>query len=148
MTASEPKFGTVILCLLCLWCRAPAIENDVLEVALACASDAGLNPEQVSVSGRDVTLTGMTSSQETHDLVTSCIAAFSGTRTIIDDLEVLLGGSRSCRTFFREGGDDNPSFQRSDSGFRFGAESDDPSIAPSARPSTNGVTSIDNSNLF
>jgi len=90
--------GLVILCLLCLWCRAPAIENDVLEAALACASDAGLGSEQVSVSGRDVTLTGSVSSQETHDLVTSCIAAFPGTRTIIDDLKVLLGGSLSFRT--------------------------------------------------
>jgi OOP family OmpA-OmpF porin len=90
--------GLVILCLLCLWCRAPAIENDVMEAALACASDAGLNPEQVSVSGRDVTLTGQVSSQATHDLVTSCIAAFSGTRSIVDNLEVLLGGSLSFRT--------------------------------------------------
>ena len=94
--------GLVILCLLCLWCRAPAIENDVLEAALACASDAGLDPEQVSVSGRDVTLSGPVQSQETHDLVTSCIAAFSGTRTIVDNIEVLLSGSLSFRTNYDE----------------------------------------------
>jgi len=94
--------GLVILCLLCLWCRAPAIENDVLEAALACASDAGLDPEQVSVSGRDVTLSGPVQNQKTHDLVTSCIAAFSGTRTIVDNLEVLLSGSLSFRTNYDE----------------------------------------------
>ena len=92
--------GLVILCLLCLWCRAPAIENDVLEAALACASDAALDPDQVSVSGRDVTLSGPVQTQKTHDLVTSCIAAFSGTRTIVDNLEVLLGGSLSFRTSY------------------------------------------------
>ena len=85
--------GLALLCVLCPWCRAPAIEDDVRTAALACAAEAGLNPEQVSVSGRDVTLTGSVATQQAHDLVTSCVAAFAGTRTVVDELQPVAMGA-------------------------------------------------------
>ena len=92
--------GLVLLCLFCPWCRAPGIEDDVRSAALTCAADAGLDPEQVSVSGRDVTLTGGIASQQAHDLVTSCISAFPGTRTVNDGLKVLAAGVLGFRTHY------------------------------------------------
>lgn len=90
--------GLLLLCLLCPWCRAPAIEDDVRQAASACAADAGLGPEQVSVSGRDVTLTGVVASQEVHDRVVSCIEGFAGTRVVHDGLQIVLGGSLKFTT--------------------------------------------------
>ena len=74
--------GLVILCLLCPSCRAPAIEENVLAAASACADEVGLDADIISVAGRDVTLSGGIESEELRAHLLSCIAAFPGTRTI------------------------------------------------------------------
>ena len=84
--------GLVLICLLCPWCRAPAIENDVRQTALACATESGLEPEQVIVSGRDITLTGMVGSDQTRASVTACIQNFDGTRIVVDRLTARASG--------------------------------------------------------
>ncbi len=51
-------FALALLCVLCPSCRAPAIEEEVRGSSLTCAEQAGLDPGLISVSGRDVTLSG------------------------------------------------------------------------------------------
>ena len=90
--------GLALLCVLCPYCRAPAIEEDVRGAALACAEEVGLEPGIISVSGRDVTLDGTLDSQELHAHLRSCIAAYPGTRTVIDLLEVMAVGALGFST--------------------------------------------------
>lgn len=92
--------GLALLCLLCPSCRAPAIEAEVETAAIVCAEEVGLDPGVVSVSGRDVTLTGGVPSQELHAHLMSCIAAFPGTRAIIDRTEVLQAGGLEFQTHY------------------------------------------------
>jgi OOP family OmpA-OmpF porin len=92
--------GLVLLCVLCPSCRAPAIEEEVRGAALACAEEVGLDPGLVSVSGRDVTLNGSLSSEALSHHLTSCIAAFPGTRSIDNQLQVLVAGALGFRTSY------------------------------------------------
>lgn len=84
--------GLLLICLLCPWCRAPAIQDDVQHAVLACAAEAGLDVEQVVVSGRDVTLTGDVDSPQAHDRVVACAESFVGTRVVNDRLRMLESG--------------------------------------------------------
>ena len=68
-----------LLCVLCPSCRAPAIQEAVGSAALACADEVGLDPGLISVSGRDVTLSGAVASEALSHHLTNCIAAFPGT---------------------------------------------------------------------
>jgi OOP family OmpA-OmpF porin len=92
--------GLVLLCVLCPFCRAPVIEDHVRGAAVACAEEVGLDPGLVSVSGRDVTLAGSLSSEALSHHLTSCIAAFPGTRSINNQLEVLVAGALGFRTHY------------------------------------------------
>jgi OOP family OmpA-OmpF porin len=92
--------GLVLLCVLCPSCRAPAIENSVRDAALACAEEVGLDVGMISVSGRDVTLSGSLSSEALSHHLTSCVAAFPGTRSINNQLEVLVAGALGFRTHY------------------------------------------------
>jgi OOP family OmpA-OmpF porin len=92
--------GLVLLCVLCPSCRAPAIEEHVRGAAVACAEEVGLDPGLVAVSGRDVTLAGSLSSEALSHHLTSCIAAFPGTRLINNQLEVLIAGALGFRTHY------------------------------------------------
>ena len=79
--------GLALLCVLCPWCRAPAIEEQVRGAAVDCAEKVGLDPTVATVSGRDVTLAGAVSSEAFSHHLTSCIAAYPGTRSINNQLE-------------------------------------------------------------
>jgi OOP family OmpA-OmpF porin len=92
--------GLVLLCVLCPSCRAPAIEDDIKGAALACAEQVGLDPGLFSVSGRDVTLVGSVSSEALSHHMMSCIAAFPGTRSINNQLEVLVVGALGFRPHY------------------------------------------------
>jgi OOP family OmpA-OmpF porin len=92
--------GLAVLCVLCPFCRAPVIEDHVRGAAVACAEGVGLDPGLVSVSGRDVTLAGSISSEALSHHLTSCIAAFPGTRSINNQLEVLVAGALGFRTHY------------------------------------------------
>jgi OOP family OmpA-OmpF porin len=92
--------GLAMLCLLCPWCRAPAIEDDVRGAALACAEEVGLDPGLVTVSGRDVTLTGSVASEALSHHLMNCIAAFPGTRTINNQLAFLAAGALGFLTHY------------------------------------------------
>jgi OOP family OmpA-OmpF porin len=92
--------GLVILCLLCPSCRAPAIEQDVRNAALVCSAEMGLDPGIISVSGRDVALSGWVPSEDLHAHLLSCIAAFPGTRAVDDQLQVQTPGALGFRTHY------------------------------------------------
>jgi OOP family OmpA-OmpF porin len=92
--------GLALLLLVCPSCRAPAIEAEVEAAAVACAEEVGLDSVGISVSGRDVTLTGAVPSQELHAHLMSCVAAFAGTRTIVDRTEVLQEGALAFLTHY------------------------------------------------
>jgi OOP family OmpA-OmpF porin len=92
--------GLALLCVLCPFCRAPAIEDDVRAAALACAEEVGLDPGIVTVSGRDVTLDGTVPTQELHAHLASCISAYPGTRTIVDLTEVMADGALGFSTHY------------------------------------------------
>jgi OOP family OmpA-OmpF porin len=92
--------GLVLLCVLCVFSRAPTIQEDVRSAALACAEQVGLPPEMVSVSGRDVLLSGGVASEAMSHHLVSCIAAFPGTRSINNLLEVLVAGALGFRTSY------------------------------------------------
>ena len=92
--------GLALLLLVCPSCRAPAIEAEVGAAAAACVEEVGLDPGVVSVSGRDVTLSGAVPSQELHAHLVSCVAAFPGTRTLIDRTKVLQSGALAFQTHY------------------------------------------------
>jgi OOP family OmpA-OmpF porin len=90
--------GLVALVVLCPASRAPAIEGEVRDAAMACAVDSGLKAEQVEVSGRDVTLKGFVPSEAVRTKVVSCVRAFAGTRVVTDRLQLMKAGSLHIRT--------------------------------------------------
>jgi OOP family OmpA-OmpF porin len=92
--------GLALLCVLCLYCRAPAIEEDLRGQALACLADAGLDGELLSVSGRDATLTGSVASPVLGDDVEACIAAIPGIRVVNNRLEIAGPGMLGIRTHY------------------------------------------------
>ena len=79
----------VILCMLCLWCRAPAIEDDLRGKALICVEGAGVDAGVLAVSGRDVTLEGAVASLSVGDAVEACIAAIPGIRVVNNHLQIV-----------------------------------------------------------
>ena len=90
--------GLVVLCVICPSSRAPAIQSAMQDAALRCVDEVGLDRGLISVSGRDVTLTGSVVSEAlTHHLM-SCIATFPGTRAIDNQLSVLVPGALGFRT--------------------------------------------------
>jgi hypothetical protein len=80
--------GLALVCVFCLYCRAPAIEEDLRGKALACLDDAGLNSELLTVSGRDATLSGSVASPVLGDGVEACISAIPGIRVVTNRLEI------------------------------------------------------------
>ena len=80
--------GLALVCVFCLYCRAPAIEEDLRGKALACLAEAGLDGELLTVSGRDATLTGSVASPVLGDGVEACIAAIPGIRVVTNRLEI------------------------------------------------------------
>jgi outer membrane protein OmpA-like peptidoglycan-associated protein len=89
-----------LLCVLCLYCRAPAIEEDLRGMALACLADAGLDGELLTVSGRDATLTGSVASPVLGDDAEACIAAIPGIRVVNNSLEIAGPGRLGFRTHY------------------------------------------------
>jgi OOP family OmpA-OmpF porin len=92
--------GLALLCVLCPLFRAPAIEDNIRAAAEACAGDVGLEPGLISVSGRDVTLIGSIASEALSHHLMSCIVAFPGTRSINNQLQVLVSGALGFRTHY------------------------------------------------
>jgi len=92
--------GLALLCVLCPSCRAPAIEEDVRAAALACVEEVGLEPAMISVSGRDVALAGSVASEALSHHLTSCIAAFPGTRSINNQLAIMVTGALGFQTHY------------------------------------------------
>lgn len=81
--------GLALLCLLCPYCRAPAIEEDLQRKALVCVNDAGLDAEVLSISGRDISLSGIGASRAVNADVEACIAAIPGIRVVDNQLQGL-----------------------------------------------------------
>jgi len=89
-----------LLCVLCPWFRAPAIEKEVRGASLACAEQVGLDPELISVSGRDVTLPGSVASEALSHHLTNCLAALPSTRAINNELSVRVAGALGFLTHY------------------------------------------------
>ncbi len=90
----------VVLVVLCPAIRAPAIEGEVRDAAMACAVDSGLKAEQLVVSGRDVTLKGFVPSETVRGSLVSCIKEFAGIRKVTDRLQLMTAGSLHIRTSY------------------------------------------------
>jgi OOP family OmpA-OmpF porin len=90
--------GLGLLCVLCAFFRAPEIEGEVREAAHACAEEVGLDPGLISVSGRDITLSGSLDTEALSHHMASCIAAFPGTRSVDNQLAVLVAGALGFHT--------------------------------------------------
>jgi OOP family OmpA-OmpF porin len=86
-------FALALLCVLCPSCRAPAIEEEVRGASITCAEQAGLDPGLISVSGRDVTLSGLVESEALSLQLMNCIAALPSTRIVNNQLSVLAAGA-------------------------------------------------------
>ena len=91
-----------VLCVICPSCRAPAIQDAVHGAALACAEEVGLDRGLISVSGRDVTLAGSVGSEALSHHMASCVAAFPGTRSVDNQLAVLVAGALGFRTQYND----------------------------------------------
>jgi OOP family OmpA-OmpF porin len=70
--------------------------------ALACADEVGLDAGLISVSGRDITLSGSVASEALSNHLASCIAAFPGTRVVDNQLAVLVSGALGFRTHYND----------------------------------------------
>jgi len=79
----------VLLCVLCPYCRAPAIQQDIWTRTSSDLMAAGFDDSVVSVSGRDVTLTGTVPSEEVRDRIGDLAASVWGVRTVDNQLQVL-----------------------------------------------------------
>jgi len=78
----------VLLCVLCPYCRAPAIQQDIWTRTSADLMAAGFDDSVVSVSGRDVTLTGTVPSEEVRDRIGDLAASVWGVRTVDNRLQI------------------------------------------------------------
>lgn len=92
--------GLALLCVLCLYCRAPAIEEDLRGRAEACLIDAGLDVGLLTLSGRDATLAGSVASPVIGDRIEACIAAIPGIRVVNNRLEISGIGVLGFRTHY------------------------------------------------
>lgn len=77
-----------LLCVLCPYCRAPAIQEDIWTRTGAELKVAGFDGE-LSVSGRDVTLTGTVPSEEARNQLAELAASIRGVRTVDNQLQVV-----------------------------------------------------------
>ena len=77
-----------VLVALCLYCGAPRIQQDINDRSVAAVTDAGYDAAMVSVSGRDVTLTGTVASAEERDRLMEMVAGLRGVRKVDDQLTV------------------------------------------------------------
>ena len=90
--------GLALLIVICPSSRAPAIQSAIQDAALRCVDEVGLDRGLISVSGRDVALTGSVESEALSHHLVNCMAAFPGTRAIDNQLSVLVPGALGFRT--------------------------------------------------
>ena len=83
----------VLLCVLCPWCRAPAIQEDIWNRTGAELMGAGFDDSMVSVSGRDVTLRGTVPSNEVSAQIEELAASVWGVRTVDNQLQIAGPGT-------------------------------------------------------
>lgn len=76
-----------LLCVLCAFCRAPAIQGDIWTRTGAELTAAGFDGE-LSVSGRDVTLIGTVPSDEVRTRLGETATSVRGVRTVDSRLQV------------------------------------------------------------
>ena len=87
--------GWVLLTFLCVWTSAPGIEADLLERTTATLDAEGLPATAVSLSGRDVTLSGTVPDEAGRARALLAAADVEGVRVVRDELRV--GGNRDAR---------------------------------------------------
>ena len=80
--------GLALLCVLCPYCRVPAIEEDLHGKALPGIDEADLGAKIVSISGRDITLSGAVPSQAVADGIEAGITEIAGVRVVHNQLEI------------------------------------------------------------
>lgn len=95
--------GLLILCVLCPYCRAPAIEEDLRSQAEASLTSIGLDPSLMEISGCVVTLSGSVYSQELKDQARQLVEAIPGICGVSDALTVLTWVPGSLRFATRGG---------------------------------------------
>jgi len=78
----------VVLLALCLYWGAPRIQQDIRDRSVATATDAGYDASMVSVSGRDVRLTGTVASEAEKTRLLELIADLRGVYRVDDRLTV------------------------------------------------------------
>ena len=84
----------LVLLVLCPYCRAPAIEEDIRTRTAAALAAADFAEGQLSVSGRDVTLAGVVPSDEAREQAGKVAADVWGVRTVQNLLEVAPHAAR------------------------------------------------------
>ena len=84
--------GLVLLTLLCLWTHAPGIETDLWERTTAALDAEGFPATAVSLSGRDVTLSGTVPDDAGRARALRAAADVEGVRVVRDRLRVGRGG--------------------------------------------------------
>jgi osmotically-inducible protein OsmY len=86
--------GLLVLLVLCPYCRGPAIEDDIRTRSTASVQDSGVDGVGLSVSGRDVTLTGSVPSEEVRRRLWEIATAVWGVRMVHDQLEIVPSAAR------------------------------------------------------
>jgi OOP family OmpA-OmpF porin len=79
----------VLLCALCTFCRAPAIQEDIQERASAELKAAGYDDAMLSVDGRDIILAGTVASEEERSRVGEIAASVYGRANVTNRLQVV-----------------------------------------------------------
>ncbi len=76
------------LVVLCLYCGAPRIQQDIHDRSVAAVEGAGYDASLVSVDGRDVTLTGTVPSEAERERLVNLLSGLEGVRAVDDQLTV------------------------------------------------------------
>ncbi len=77
-----------LLCILCIKCHSPAIEADLLGGARQALIDQGLDPDLVTISGRDLTLNGTIADDAARASALAALGGVHGVRVVNDQLTV------------------------------------------------------------
>ncbi len=78
----------LILCLICLFCRAKKIEQDLYQKTLNALSQRNLPTDVLSFSGRDALINGKVASEEIKLQIAAVLDSINGIRVVKNDLTV------------------------------------------------------------
>lgn len=81
--------GFILICFCCLFFKIPSIESELITNAETALTNAGINIDSISISGRDVTLHGIVSNNNIREKAEEIVNEVWGINSVINNLKIL-----------------------------------------------------------